>query len=209
LDPLVDAISDERAREVALDVAARAEYARFAVPDNSVLMRLLSLLGDLLDWMAALHDRSIGLWLLIMLGLLALAAALLVHVVWTIRSALRANALAAESASSAGERRNLARDAEALAAAGRHLDAAHVLHLACIQRLVERGVLELRRHDPNATLRQRLAGAPLAPVERGEFLQLLDWLEGRWFRDRATDARDAELFSAWRTLHARLMAGVP
>ena len=44
---------------------------------------------------------------------------------------------------------------------------------------------------------------------RGEFLQLLDWLEGRWFRDRATDARDAELFSAWRTLHARLMAGVP
>ncbi len=207
MNPLVDAISDERAREVALDVASRARYARYAVTDDSVMMRILAQLGDLLDWMDALRDRSPGLWLLFMLGLLALCAVLLAHVVWTIRSALNASAPVADAAP-AGERKSLAREAEALAASGRHLDAAHALHLACIERLVERGVLELRRHDPNATLRERLSAGRLAPGERGEFLQLLDWLEARWFRDRAPDARDVELFSAWRTLHARLTAGV-
>jgi hypothetical protein len=189
-------------------VASRAEYARFAGPDQAVMMRIVTLLRDLLDWMAALHDRSLGLWLLFMVGLLALSAVLLTHVVWTVRSALSASARGAEPPAT-GERKSLAREAEALAAAGRHLDAAHALHLACIERLVERGVLELRRHDPNATLRERLSGASVADGERGEFLRLLGWLEARWFRDRAPDARDAELFSAWRLLHARLTAGVP
>lgn len=204
MNPLVDAISDERAREVALEVASRAEYARFAVPDGSVLLRALSQLQGFLEWMAALYVHSRPLWFLIMFGLLAVALALLGHVVWTVRSAMRASPRGVDEPPP--EPRSLAREAEALAGAGRYLDAAHALHLACIERLVKRGVLELRRHDPNATLRERLSGR-LADVERGEFLELLDWLERRWFRDRAPEARDAELFAAWRTLHARLAAG--
>jgi len=78
------------------------------------------------------------------------------------------------------------------------------MHLACVERLVQRGVVELRRHDPNRTLRVKLASASLGGAPRAEFLRLLDWLEERWFRDPTPDPRDAELLGAWRELHARL-----
>ncbi len=197
-----EAISDERARELAVEIVSRAEYARFAAPDFSVF-NVPEWIAGLLGWVARLYETSRPLWFLLVFGLLALALALLGHVVWTIRAAIRASEAAAKPAP-VPERRRLDLEAEALAAEGKLLEAAHAMHLACVERLVQRGFVELRRHDPNRTLRVKLASAALGGATRGEFLRLLDWLEERWFRDPTPDPRDAELLGAWRELHARL-----
>jgi hypothetical protein len=80
------------------------------------------------------------------------------------------------------------------------------MHLACIERLLRTRAFELRRHDPNRTLRRRVAAAALVPELKGDFTRLLDQLEARWFRDPAPQPRDRDLFEAWRSLHARLPA---
>ena len=197
-----EAISDERARELAVEIVSRAEYARFAVPDFAGF-DAPGWIADLLGWLARLYETAFPLWLLLVLGLFAVALGLLGHVVWTIRAAIRASDSAVAPARAA-ERRRLDLEAEALAAEGKLLEAAHAMHLACVERLVQRGVDELRRHDPNRTLRVKLASAALGAAPRAEFLRLLDWLEERWFRDPTPDPRDAELLGAWRELHARL-----
>ncbi|MFI5321120.1 MAG: hypothetical protein ACHQ6V_16205 [Myxococcota bacterium] len=198
-----EAISDERARELAAEIATRSEYAQHAIPDPASFQAVLRWFRGILDWIDALYSASFELWLLLLIGLLLTALALLAHVVWTIRLAMRANEVA-PGAARAPDRRRLDLEAESLAGDGRYLDAAHAMHLACIEQLVQGGVVELRRHDPNPTLRARLARARLTGEQRGEFLRLLDWLEQRWFRDPAPEPRDAELFAAWRALHARL-----
>jgi hypothetical protein len=95
-------------------------------------------------------------------------------------------------------------EGEALAREGRFLEAAHAMHLACLAVLLGAGALELRRHDPNRTLRRRIARAAIPEGARRDFLALLGRLERRWFRDRSPADDDRELFDAWRSLHARL-----
>lgn len=207
MSPL-EAISDERARAVAVEVAARPEYARFAIPDAVPVDAFSRWLTGLLRWFDALFVESPVLWGALVFGLLALALALLAHVIWSIRLAMRTSALPPAPARGPGARR-LDLEAQDLADARRFLEAAHAMHLACIERLVQGRGLELHRHDPNATLRQRLAAARLDAAERGEFVRLLDWLEQRWFRDPTPAPRDAELFEGWRALHARLAGAAP
>jgi len=202
---VADAVTDEGAREAAVEVATRWHYARYAIPERVDPASLLHWLSDFLAWMARLYLESPALWLLLVVGLLALSLALLGHVIWTVRLAMRANE-AAQPPPRSKETARLDETAEAFARAGHFLDAAHAMHLACVERLVAGGVVELRRHDPNPTLRARLARAALSDADRDEFLRLLAWLERRWFRDRVPEPRDAELFAAWRALHARLPA---
>jgi hypothetical protein len=201
-----DVLSDDRVRELARDILGRPEFARFrpSLPGDG-WKALLEWLAKALAWLGQLHETSPTLWMMLFVGLLLVALLLLAHVVWSLRAALVANAADAPPRA-AREGPRLDREAEQLAAAGRLLDAAHVMHLACIGRLLSSGTLVLRRHDPNRTLRARIAGARLGERDRREFLALLDRLETRWFRDRAPDRGDRELFDAWRALHARLIA---
>jgi len=198
-----EALSDERIRELAHAILSRREYARFRPFDAELMLRFLRWLEDGMRWLSNLYEVSPLLWYALFVSLLLASAALLAHVVWTVRAALRASA-PAPPRRAREEGPHFDREAEQLAAAGRLLEAAHAMHLACIERLLRSGTLELRRHEANPTLRQRLAAAPLAPAQRGEFLRLLDALEARWFRDPTPRVRDAELFEGWRALHRRL-----
>jgi len=78
------------------------------------------------------------------------------------------------------------------------------MHLACIDRLLREGVLQLHRHDPNRTLRRRLRATSLSEDLKSVFLLLLERLERRWFRDRTAEGSDRELYEGWRNLHDRL-----
>ncbi len=197
-------VSDPQIQALAREILAREEYARFRVLEQEWLADWLAWLARGLEGLVRLRTESPWLWALLLLGLLAIAALLLAHVVYSLRAALRAPGPPRRPRST-GEP-GLDREAEDLATAGRFLDAAHAMHLACLRRLLDRGALELRRHDPNPVLRARIVRSALAERERGEFLALLDGLETRWFRDRAPAADDQALFEAWRGLHQRLAA---
>jgi HEPN domain-containing protein len=93
--------------------------------------------------------------------------------------------------------------ARALAGEGHFLAAAHHVQLAALQLLLEGRFVELARSEPNATLRRRLARSSLPESICGDFLALLDRLEGHWFRDRK---EDRELYLDWCQLHTRLDA---
>jgi hypothetical protein len=163
-------------------------------------------LSNLLDWLEGLSATNPALYAVLLTALLLLAAALLAHVVWSVRVALRATAPLAMPAHAASGP-DLAAEANALAESARFLEAAHTLQLACLACLLSGGALELERHEPNRTLRARLLGARALPdAERREFLDLLDRLEARWFRDRSPAPDDRELFAAWRGLYRRLRA---
>ena len=195
-------VSDLHVQALAREILAREEYARFRVLEQEWLAEWLAWLARLLEGLVRLRAESPLLWALLLLGLLAITALLLAHVAYSLRAALRASGPPPRPRSA--REPELDREAEDLAAAGRFLDAAHAMHLACLRRLLDRGAVELRRHDPNPVLRARVARSRLAERERGEFLALLDGLETRWFRDRAPDAGDRTLFEAWRGLHRRL-----
>jgi hypothetical protein len=200
------AFGDEAVRALAREIVAREDYARFRPLDAEWLARLLRRLADLIVSLSDLWETDPALYVLLVLGLAALAAALIAHVVWSVRRALSASVPAAPRP--AAPRLDLAADAAALARDGRLLEAAHALQLACLEALVRGGALELRRHEPNQTLRERLARSPLPDAERREFLALLGRLETRWFRDRAAGPDDGPLFEAWRALHDRLAPGL-
>lgn len=198
------ALGDESVRSLAREILARREYARFRPLESEWLQGLVRALADFLAWLADLWNTNPALYALLMLGLLALAAALLAHVVWSVRRALAATPPPAPAPRAPAP--DLAAEAAALAREGRFLEAAHAMHLACLAVLLGAGALELRRHDPNRTLRRRLADAPIPEALRREFLALLSPLERRWFRDRTPAGEDPALFAAWHALHGRLAA---
>lgn len=196
---------DTALRELAREILERPEYRRFRSLDADLMRRFAEVLSDFLGWMQALSVAAPLLYWTLLLGLLLVAMLLLTHVVISLRSALAKRGRAPERpAPQPGPR--FAEEAEALAREGRFLEAARRLQLACIEVLLGRGVLELRRFEANRTLRRRIASAPLPPEQRREFTSLLERLETRFFRDR-TD--DRELFLAWSALHARIASGAP
>lgn len=203
-----ESLGDERIRELAREILSRREYARFRPFDSDVLRYLLDWLREAIDWLSALYVVSPGLWAVLFASLVLVSLALLAHVVWSIRVALRTNSIA-PSRRAGAEPPDFEREAERLAADGRLLEAAHAMHLACIERLLRSRALELRRHDPNRTLRRRVAAAALLPEQKRDFARLLDQLEERWFRDPTPQPRDLELLEGWRSLHARIPREAP
>ena len=195
--------SDPELRERAAEILARGEYQQYRNDERA----WIDFYGQLYDWYSAVWDRlqalqseSPLLYWTILAGLFGLAVLLLVHVVWTVRIALRAGAPESDPVDTPRER-DLRGEAERLAAAGHFLEAARRYQLACLELLIARGDLELRRSDPNSTLRQRLTASALPASMHPEFRACLDSLEAHWFRDREDDP---ELYRSWRSLHGAL-----
>lgn len=193
--------SDDALRELAGEILARPEYARFQPVDLERLEGLLGRIEAFLDRLAGLADTSPWLYALVVGGLLLLAAGLLLHVVVSLRAALGQEAPPRPARPGGPEPPRFAEEAARLAGERRFLEAAHQLQLGCIDVCLRRGVLELRRHEPNRTLRHRLRDSALPEAERREFEQLVGTLERQWFRDRRDER---SLYEAWRGLHARL-----
>lgn len=198
--------TDAEVRRVAEEVLAREEYARWRVEEHPLVLlleRVIGWLDGFLDWSLDLSAASPLLGGALLAGLLLLAVALLAHVVWAVRAALRAPPPPREPRRRAEDGPSLRARAEALAGAGRLLEAARELQLATLELLIREGWIELGRSDPNRTLRERLRRAALPEPERGELLRLLERLEALWFRDRVNDP---DLYRAWRRLLDRLEA---
>jgi len=193
-------LSDESVRQLAAEILARQQFARWRGQDW--VRAILEWLARYLAWMDELWTVSPLLYWLILFGLTTLTVLLLTHIVWSIRVALAQPEVTAAKRQAPPAPR-FAEQAEALALEGRFTEAAHRLLLASIQLLVQHGAIELERHDPNRALRRRLAKSSLPGEQRTEFLRLLDALERRWFRDRLSDP---DLYRAWKALHARLVS---
>jgi hypothetical protein len=202
--PSIPPLSDAQVQEAAAEVLRRAPYAHWRAAEAKAAW-----LEPLLDWLRSfdgwLFDLSVNapvLYWLIVIAALLTAATLFAHVVWSVRVALSMPARGAPAPAVEGAP-SLAAGAEALAAEGRFLDAAHRLQLATIELLLRRRLITLARSEPNRVLRERLRVAALPDSERGALLALVDRLESRWFRDRDNDA---SLYDEWRELYRRLRA---
>lgn len=194
--------ADEEVRALAAAILEREPYAVWRRWDVEGWRQLLQVLERLLDGLERLRLESPVAFFLLFAGLVVVALALLAHVVWALRAAL------AEGPPDPQEPRGRARDprrfdqeAGTLASQERFLEASHRLLLASIELLVRKEAIALAPRDPNRILRARVAAAPLPPALRSEFIELLDRLEVRWFRDRS---EDAALYRRWRALHERL-----
>ncbi len=197
--PLPD---DATLQALAAEILSRPEYARWRTPDPEALRALLDRVRELFVWMQRLPDASPALFWLVLGGLVLLAAALLAHVILSLRSVLGETA-ALPAAARAPDTRRFGEEAEALAREGRYLDAARRLQLACLEALLGRGVLELRRFEAGDALRRRIAAARLSEEDRRDLARLVQRLETAVFRDRT---EDAALYGAWRGLAERLAA---
>lgn len=193
---------DEEVRALATEILRRPEFARYRTLESDLLTTIQRWINEYLGWLVRLHVESPVLYWLFVLGLVGLAAALIGHIVWSLRIALAART-APDVERGESRPTNWLGEAERLAAGGRFLEAAHHLVLGSIELLVARGIIELRRADANSVLRDRVLRSTLPAPLRREFLELLDTFETRWFRDRV---EDGALFRSWRGLHARLVA---
>ena len=194
--------SDAELRELARRVLEREEFAQYRTIVTDAQLELLRWLQELLDRIRLLHADSPPLYWALVLGLSVVSLALIAHVVWTIRVAIRASAERAGPDVHAHTAPDYRAQAAALARDGHFLDAARLLQLASVQRLVERGHLALRRHEPNRVLRARIADALTLPAAlRGDLRARIGELERSWFRERA---ERAELYEDWQRVPAQI-----
>jgi hypothetical protein len=130
-------------------------------------------------------------------------AGLIVHLIWTLWVALSAPEPPAQRPWEESSRRDLAGEAEALAADGRYLEAAHRLMLASFRALAERSVIELRPDRPNRWIRSALRGSSLAGSLALEVGALIEQTEELWFGNRRNDPA---IYARWRCAFERLCA---
>lgn len=200
---MIDPLSDSQVRDLAKEIIRRPEFAGWRELDLSGFPWLAALR----DWLLQLDDlfgsmviqNPVLLWTIIY-SLALLAVLLIAHLVWTIRVALRASPIEI-SGLKVETGTDFVRLAEELATAGRFLDAAHCLQLACIEQLLRRRLITLSRSEPNRTLRRRLTGSAVPLQEQGRLVRLIDQTETAWFRDRS---QDPVLYDGWRQMHSRL-----
>jgi hypothetical protein len=197
-------IGDQAVRERAAEILARPQYARFRTLQAEWLGKLLELFNEWLAWITQLHARAPGLYFTLLLGMLALCALLITHLVWSLRAAMRMPAPAA-AARGAGER-DFAAEARSLAERGEFLEASHRLLLASLAHAARNRLVELKPDDGNRALCRKLEGAAIDPAMRARWIELIARTDALWFGARA---QDAELYAAWRNVYGALTGSAP
>ena len=175
------------------------------VRNTNTATRLLAWLQRIFGWFGnfqILHQSAPALYWLIVLGLLAVFAALVAHIVWMVSVALRAPE-PPEPSMSRENPRDLATEAESLAASGRYLEAAHGLMIASFRALAERSVIDLRPDRSNRWIRGAVRKSPLVPKLADEIDTLVVHTERRWFGGRENEP---EIYARWLSAFARLAA---
>ena len=195
-------ISDSELRARAAEILARPEYARFRTIPAEALRQLLAQLEHWLSWLTELHERSPVLYFSLLLGLTALAAVLLTHVIWSLRAAFRVPA--AEAAAPARGERDFVAEAQTLAQRGDYLEASHRLLLASLAHAARSRLLELRPDDGNQAVCRKLQDSALPPALKQRWTQLIARTDAQWFGARV---QSEELYGQWRTVYAELTGG--
>ncbi len=165
-------------------------------------MRLLSWLLDKLGQLEILRVKEPVIYWTILAVVALVLAGMTVHLIWTLWVALSAPEPAAQRWEGSS-RRDLAQEADALAADGRYLEAAHRLMLASFRALAERSVIELRPDRPNRWIRTALLRSSLAEGLALEIGALIEQTERLWFGDRRNDPG---IYARWRSTFERLCA---
>jgi hypothetical protein len=192
---------DEQVRALAAEILSRDEYFRPGIAEEAWRALLARILG-FLDFVEALRIASPLIYWSILAGLLLAALALLAHVAWTVRLALRMPAPEAREPGRPSGPGFLER-AERLAREERFLEAARQVELGTLELLLRRRVIELSRSDPGRALREQVRCSGLPEAERSSLVALQRRLEAGLFREHAADR---SLYQAWRDLHRRLEA---
>jgi hypothetical protein len=197
----VPSASDEEIRRLAREILLEPEFAKWRRQSYEHLEKLF---GEWLRWIASFlsgtADVSLAAYVLFWSVVGALLFLITRSAVRTIRAA-RAPRADVVRPSGGSPCVDFAREAESLARDGRYLEAAHRLHLACIEALLRRKVLHLARFEPNRTLRARLRASTLPAADSRELCELLDRMESSWFRTREADE---SLYQAWRAAYVRI-----
>jgi hypothetical protein len=197
--PSPSGLSDEQIRTLAAEILRRDEYFRPGMAEEAWRAVLERILG-FLDFLEALRITSPLIYWMVLAGLLLVSVALLFHVVWTVRIALRMpSAQAREARGPSGP--GFLEQAERLAQEGRFLEAARRVELAALELLLRRRVIELSQSDPGRALREQVRRSELPEPERGSLLALQKRLEAGLFRENKADR---SLYEAWLDLHQRL-----
>lgn len=194
-------LSDPAVHKLTAEILARPEYGQ-ATGGDPILVRLLSWLLDELGKLEILRVEAPVIYWTIMAVIALVLAGMTVHLIWTLWVALSAPEPAAERWEGLS-RRDLAQEAEALAADGRYLEAAHRLMLASFRALAERSVIELRPDRPNRWIRTALLRSSLAEGMALEIGALIEQTERLWFGDRQNDPG---IYARWRSTFERLCA---
>lgn len=197
-------MSDDAVRDLAGQILARPEYANA----SGVHSKVESWLARFFDWifhglssMQVLRSSSPLLYWMLVLAIAGVSAALIAHVAWTIWIAMTAPQPVSLERATGADVPDLSKEAEALAANGRYLDAAHRLMLASFRTLAERSVIELRPDRSNRWIRAALRSSTLAETLARELDALVERTERRWFGDRANDP---EIYARWRAAFEQL-----
>ena len=193
--------SDPAVHKLTAEILARPEYGQ-ATGGDSILVRLLSWLLDKLGQLEILRVKEPVIYWTILAVVALVLAGMTVHLIWTLWVALSAPEPAAQRWEGSS-RRDLAEEAEALAADGRYLEAAHRLMLASFHALAERSVIELRPDRPNRWIRTALLRSSLAEGLALEIGALIEQTERLWFGDRRNDPG---IYARWRSTFERLCA---
>jgi hypothetical protein len=157
---------------------------------------------DQLDKLEVLRAEAPVIYWTIIAVIALMLAGMTAHLIWTLWVALSAPEPAAERWEPLS-RRDLSQEAEALAADGRFLEAAHRLMLASFRALAERSVIELRPDRPNRWIRTALLRSSLAEGLALEIGALIEQTERLWFGDRQNDPG---IYARWRSTFERLCA---
>lgn len=200
--PVAVDLDPEALRSLAGEILGRPEYsgARLEATPTWAGM-ILDWIEQFERWIEGLYASSpVGYWLLLF-ALIALVLGLLAHITWSVAVALRAGPDPDASVSDTRPARDLAAEARQLAARGRHLDAAHQLLLACLQRAARSGLIELRPDHTNRIVRRALEASSIPGDLRVELDELIGATERVWFRTRDDEP---ELYARWIRAYDRL-----
>lgn len=195
-------LSDEQVRALANEILGREEYFQPGLTEEAWRAVLERVLG-FFDFLEGLRIASPVIYWLLLGGLAVVGVALIAHVAWTVRLALRMPGPEARAASRDAAGPGFLEQAERLARDGRYLEATRHVELGSLELLLRRRVIDLSRSDPGRALRARVRASGLPEAEREALIALQERLEASLFRDHAADRA---LYEAWLALHRRLEA---
>lgn len=196
----------ERVRELAHAILERPQYKNFRPESYDLFALIAEKWRALMDWLLGLREADERLYWLLVCGLGVICLALVLHVVWTVRSALRSAPPSAASDVHVQEH-DFAREARALAGRGQHLEAAHRLLLASLRGLAQRRLIPLRPEDGNHAVCRQLSASGLPAALRGRLIALILETERAWYGAGEGPAHTpASLYERWDTAYAQLSA---